>query len=72
MSKHKYWPEMKPAQRDRVAEVIVTAGIALTSNRRPQIWRDTMKNESTKVLGRVRRFYRYLASFDDVQKEAIK
>jgi len=67
VSEDKDWLEMKPEQRDKVSDVIFAAGYQLSTTGRLDIWQETMKRESGKALGRVRRFYRYLASFDDDQ-----
>jgi len=58
---------MKPEQRDKVVDAIKIAGIATTNTGNHYHWRESMINESSKSLGRVRRFYRYLASFNDNQ-----
>ena len=67
MSEDKDLLEMKPEQRAKISDVIYTAGYQLSVTGRIDIWQETMTKKSGKSLGRVRRFYRYLACFDDEQ-----
>ena len=58
---------MKSSQRDLVKNSIITAGLAVTEQGNGHVWRETMKRRAMGGIGRVRRFYRYLAQFDDSQ-----
>jgi hypothetical protein len=61
---------MKPEQRTLVSQAIVIAGLAVSEHGgNGHIWRETMRRRALGGVGRVRRFYRYLSSFNDRQIE---